>query len=247
MTPKTYKDNFFNVHLENSISSASEIIPIVLNYFRPKSVIDVGCGIGTWLSVWEKHGVKDIVGVDGDYVNKNELLIKKENFVTADLESGFQIERKFDIVTCLEVAEHISSTSAEKLIKSLCALGNIILFSAAIPGQEGTLHINEQYPSYWLQFFKKNNFVPIDCIRNKIWSNEKVSFWYRQNVILYIKKDCLSNFEELEYEAKKTDENFMDLVNPGYFDYKNQKVITYEKTLESKRSLLLKFIQTIYK
>jgi 2-polyprenyl-3-methyl-5-hydroxy-6-metoxy-1,4-benzoquinol methylase len=81
MRPKTYQDNFFNYHLEDSINSAKEVIPIVLKYIKPASVIDVGCGVGTWLSVWKQQGITDIQGVDGEYVNLKELLIEPDKFI----------------------------------------------------------------------------------------------------------------------------------------------------------------------
>jgi len=208
-----------------SISSAEQIIPLVLEYVNPKSVLDVGCGVGTWLSVWEKKGISDILGVDGDYVKREELLIEESKFIAVDLEKGLNIDRKFDLVSCLEVAEHINPSFAEKLIHSLCSLSDVILFSAAIPGQEGTLHVNEQYPSYWANIFTKNNFIPIDCIRKNIWDNEKVSYWYRQNVLVYVNKRCIQNFERLELEANQTNPNFLNLVHPGYFDYKCTKIL----------------------
>ena len=229
-----------------SISSAEEIIPIVVKYFKPNSVIDVGCGIGTWLSVWEKQGLTDFQGVDGTYVNKDKLLINKAKFIEANLEKGFSTLRKFDLVTCLEVAEHISVENADLFINSLCKLGDIILFSAAIPGQEGTNHINEQYPDYWAFLFQKNSFVPVDCLRKGIWSNKKVSVWYRQNIIFYVNKKYLDNSNYLKLEAEKNETNFLNLVHPDYFDYKNKKINHYEKVLKSPKSLLKFFVKSLY-
>jgi hypothetical protein len=247
MTPKSYKDNFFSHHLQMSISSAEEIIPLIQEYVNPASVIDVGCGIGTWLSVWKKRGVSDVLGVDGDYVSKQELLIDEPKFISTDLEKGYKSNRQFDLVSCLEVAEHINAASAERLIHSLCSLGDIVLFSAAIPGQEGTLHVNEQYPSYWIKIFQNNNFVPIDCIRKKIWSNEKIAFWYRQNIIIYVNKAVLQQFEKLQLEANNTDLNFIDIVHPGYFNYKSGKVIDYEKFMGSPKRMMAKALKTFFK
>lgn len=231
--------------MQMSISSASEIIPLVLEIVKPISVIDLGCGIGTWLSVWENFGITDVIGVDGEYVNKNKLLINEEKFITVDLKNGYKSNKIFDLVTCLEVAEHIDANSAEVLINSLCNLGKVILFSAAIPGQEGTQHINEQYPDYWVKIFKKNNFVPIDYLRDKIWSNVKVSSWYKQNILFYVNETYLENNVNLRVERSRTNLKFLNLVHPEYFDYKCKKVLRYEQIMDSPRLLFMKLIRSL--
>lgn len=223
-----YNDQFYDVHTPLAIASAHEIIPIIIKLLHPKSIIDIGCGVGAWLSVWEKFGVNDFIGVDGDYIKLDCLLFERNKFIPYNLESGFKYNRKFDVVTCLEVAEHLSRDSANNFVESLCSLGNIILFSAAIPGQEGTHHINEQYPSYWQKLFKENHFVLIDCIRKKIWTNEKVTWWYRQNILMYVHQDYLFKSDLLKSYAVSTDECFLDLVHPEYFNYKTQKANYYE-------------------
>ena len=73
--PKSYTDNFFSGHLDNSLTSAKNSIPVIFEYIKPNSVIDIGSGIGTWLSVWKELGVSFVHGVDGYYVDKSELLI----------------------------------------------------------------------------------------------------------------------------------------------------------------------------
>ncbi len=226
-----YNEEFYSVITPSAINSAEEIIPMIINLVRPQSVIDIGCGIGAWLSVWDKFGIKDYVGVDGNYINTARLLIDRNKFLPKNLERGFSMTRKFDLVTSLEVAEHLNKDTAEKFVETLCNLGNVILFSAAIPGQEGTHHLNEQYPSYWNKLFMKNDFILLDCIRSKIWTNEKIDLWYRQNILLFVKKVYLNSSNELNLKAIHTDENFIDLVHPQYFNYKSNKVIYYENLL----------------
>jgi SAM-dependent methyltransferase len=223
-----YNTQFFNDLTSSAISSANEIVPIIIKLLNPTSVIDVGCGNGAWLSVWEKLGVSDILGVDGNYISRNQLMIKEEQFLPQDLEYGIYLNRCFDLVTCLEVAEHLKKESANNFIESLCGLGRIIIFSAAIPGQEGRNHINEQYPSYWRKLFKQNNFLAIDCIRSKIWTNDKVSWWYRQNLMIYIHQDNVNVYDDLKSKEIVSNENMIDIVHPEYFNYKSSKVSFYE-------------------
>jgi SAM-dependent methyltransferase len=243
MTPKSYKDNFFEYHLQDSISSAEEIIPLVLKFIQPTSVIDIGCGIGTWLTVWKKYGLKNIRGVDGAYIDENSLLIPIEEFKVFDLEQGYSSDEKYDLVTCLEVAEHISESSAKNLIHSLCKLSDVVLFSAAVPGQEGTLHINEQYPTYWINLFKQNEYIPIDCLRQTLWANKKVSFWYKQNIMFFVKQENISHYDKLKEEAQNTNIDFINIIHPELLDHKSWKVNKYENILNSPKNTLFYFIK----
>lgn len=241
MRPKSYIDNFFNFHLEDSINSAKGVIPQILKFIRPDSLIDVGCGVGTWLSIWKEFGINNISGVDGSYVNLQDLLIDKAHFITADLDKGFEANQKFELVTCLEVAEHIQPQNAEKLIQSLCNLGDVILFSAAIPGQEGTLHLNEQYPGYWIDLFSKHNFTAYDCIRDKIWNNDQISWWYRQNILFFVKDTAKENYPMITSQKKLA----LPLVHPGLFHHKSVRVAEYENILKNPYTVA-RFFASVY-
>ena len=188
---QSYTEEFYEIVREGSKESAKEIIPIVFEFIQPKSVIDVGCGVGTWLSVFQAHGVEDVWGIDGDYVDKNTLEIPKEKFLTIDLKSPFKLNRQFDLVVSLEVGEHLPQECAETFVESLTQLAPVILFSAAIPFQGGTDHVNEQWQDYWVKNFQNKGYVSIDCIRNRVWENERVEFWYAQNMLVFAKREYL--------------------------------------------------------
>lgn len=174
------------IHNKNS---ATEILPLIFELFQPKSIIDVGCGTGTWLKVADELGVGEILGVDGDYVELSRLHIPQEFFQSHNLDNPLSISRKFDLVLCLEVAEHLSGENAERFVQDLTKLGNVILFSAAIPNQGGQGHKNEQWPCYWQEKFAKRGFLFYDEIRPKVWNNGKVDWWYRQNLFLVARDD----------------------------------------------------------
>ena len=96
----------------------------------------------------------------------------KKFIETQDLENNIQIESKFDLAITLEVAEHLSEIRADSFIDDLCALSDLILFSAAIPDQGGRHHINEQWQSYWEpKRFKQRGYHVYDIVRWKIWSS----------------------------------------------------------------------------
>jgi hypothetical protein len=173
----------------HSPSSAREIVPKLINLLNPHSVIDVGCGLGQWLSVFSNCGVDNIHGFDGSHVSAEDLFIPKNRFTSVnlfDVETIF-IKSKFDLVLCLEVAEHLPESCADSFVEFLIKCGDTIVFSAAIPGQTGENHYNEQWPTYWEQKFKKHGYIFFDLIRKDIWNNENVNWWYRQNMFIVSK------------------------------------------------------------
>lgn len=209
-----YSSQFYLTHREDARKSARETVPIVLELVQPRSVIDVGCGVGTWLSVFKEHGIDDVLGIDGDYVDKKELQIPEKQFAVFDLEKPFRIDRKFDLVISLEVAEHISAKSARTFVDSLVRLGSVILFSAAIPHQGGTNHINEQWPEYWSDYLSEHGYVAVDCIRKRIWTNDKVKWWYAQNMLIFVQQQNLPSYPHLMEEFEKTHLSQLSIVHP---------------------------------
>ena len=166
MIKKDYNSKYYNWRVKSALSSAEIIVPYLLESFSPSSVTDVGSAEGAWLSVFAKNGVNIIQGFDGEWVKKEELLIPIEQFTMLDLETFEAPEEEiFDLAISLEVAEHLSESSADNFIKQLTKLSNRILFSAAIPGQGGLHHLNEQPPSYWAKKFKTYGFEQLDIVR----------------------------------------------------------------------------------
>lgn len=193
-----YTNDFYQLTRNYSRNSAEVIVPLVLELFSCRKAVDVGCGDGTWLKVFQEHGVEEILGIDGDYVDTNILQIPVNSFVSFDLKKEFNINQKFDIVISLEVAEHLPETSADTFIDSLINLGAVVLFSAAIPNQCGPGHINEQWQEYWAKKFYERGYLAIDYIRKKVWSDSRVAYWYSQNMLLYVEKQYLQEDFELQ-------------------------------------------------
>lgn len=221
-----YKEDFYRIQKETSQRSAREIIPLLLKLIHPKSVVDVGCGLGTWLSAFKEFGITECLGIDGDYINKNMLQIPQEEFLSFDLTSPLQIDRKFDLVVSLEVAEHLPVECAEIFIDSITKLGPVILFSAAIPFQGGVCHVNEQWPHYWLRYFKKNNYLVIDYLRKTVWDNENVEPYYAQNIFIFVKHDCIDNYPLLERELGNTHISQLAIVHPKIYQKDFMKIAT---------------------
>jgi SAM-dependent methyltransferase len=182
-------------------ASAAVILRILFQYTQPRSVLDVGCGLGTWLAVPRELGVEIIQGVEGNWLDPSSLQVPPAQVTFGDLEHGLSLGRKFDLVICLEVAEHLSAAAAERFIASLTEHGDIVLFSAAIPYQGGYHHVNEQFPDYWARLFLRHGYCPLDCIRPHIWDDPAVLWWLRQNTLLFVHPRALESSEALRREA----------------------------------------------
>ncbi|EAL8806888.1 class I SAM-dependent methyltransferase, partial [Campylobacter coli] len=197
-----YDENFYISQMEESYNSAKEMLNQILPLLpKINSVADVGCGVGTWFKTWQdKNNEIKILGIDGNSVDEKLFYIDKKNYKQTNLTSNYkdilkQLDlidgsryKPFDLVQSLEVAEHLEEKYARNFIQLLTSLSDIVLFSAAIPHQGGTDHFNEQPPVYWADIFKEFDYVCFDILREKIWNNEKIAFWYRQNTMLYAHK-----------------------------------------------------------
>src|SRR4051794_6556440 len=126
-----YDREFFERHQAGARRSARVIVPRVLGLVAARSVIDVGCGQGTWLSVFAECGAPDVFGIDGDYVDARRFEIPAERFEPRDLSRPFELLRTFDLAVSLEVAEHLPAAAADDFVASLTRLAPVVLFSAA--------------------------------------------------------------------------------------------------------------------
>ncbi len=189
-----YPPEFYTTQSGRSLISARIVLSEFFKVFRPETVVDIGCGVAPWLCAARELGVTELLGIDGDYVKSEQLLVDPAYFVAANLERQRIAEvlapnRHFDLVMCMEVAEHLSFDRAQTFVEDLVSLGDVVLFSAAIPFQGGVHHINEQWPEFWALLFRKAGFACADFLRPKIWARADVAWWYAQNTLVFFRKD----------------------------------------------------------
>ena len=180
-----YTDEFFEYIERGSIVSARKFSGFLVPLLGVNSILDVGCGRGGWLREWKNAGVGIAQGVDGPYVRRQSLLIAAQDFTAVDLSQKFDLGRRYDLVACLEVAEHLPRSCSETFISSLAAHADLVLFSAATPGQGGENHINEKPPSFWQAIFEAKGFEAYDVVRPVFRADKSVEPWYRFNTVLY--------------------------------------------------------------
>ena len=206
-----YTESFYSNLSEGSGPSASVIVPLLLDVLPVSSVLDVGCGVGNWLSSFVAAGVDDVLGVDSDNVPEHLLRIPAEKVRRADLARPFDLGRTFDLAISVEVAEHLPEASADGFVASIATHADLVLFSAAVPGQGGTGHVNERWPSYWAKRFEGHGFVTLDPLRPLIWDRDDVMFWYAQNCLLYARGAALEKLGDVTGWAPR----LLDVVHPA--------------------------------
>lgn len=186
-----YDKKFFDNTKKFESASAQSIVNILIKYFKPKSVVDVGCGIGIYLAEFSKRGI-EIKGYDGAVSAISGSLAGKK-IKKYDLNQPLNAEKKYDLCLCIEVAEHLPYESANILLDSLTGLSDIIVFTAATPGQgpKSIGHINEQPHEFWVDLFKIRRFTLNKKLTEEIkkeMSDQNVIWWIIKNIMIYQKQ-----------------------------------------------------------
>jgi SAM-dependent methyltransferase len=213
----SYSSEYYRSFRESSRSSADRIVPLVIEFVSPGSVVDVGCGTGIWLEAFVSEGIIDVCGIDRPELQSQALDIRPEQFFGRDLNEPIVFDRAFDLVVSLEVAEHLPDAAADQYVESLTALGSVVLFSAAVPHQGGENHVNEQWPAYWVAKFSARGYRAVDCLRMQIWDSADVAWWYAQNLLIFVDNHHLDQYPRLHEVAKKSPPVPPALVHPGNY------------------------------
>lgn len=188
MTTQHYDKAFYEAQSGGSYDSARIVLALLREVLPFASVCDVGCGAGTWVKALLELGVEDVLGLDGAYAQPS-LQIPERHFLAADLCAPLAVGRRFDLAMSLEVAEHLPRERSAGFVEDLTRLAPAVLFSAAVPCQGGTDHINERWQDFWAEAFARHGFACHDIIRPRIWNAPGVEVWYRQNTLLFLHRD----------------------------------------------------------
>jgi len=215
-------EGFSAERIEAAARSARIVVPLVMRLLPDvRSVVEIGCGVGVWLAEFKRSGAAHVVGVDHQCVAPQHLEIDPKAYFRADLKE-IAIVQAFDLCVCLEVAQCLPDDVAPLFVQNLCKLSDVILFSAAIPGQGGADYVNERWPSYWVDIFQEGGYEVLDIIRGCIWSDARVDWQYRQNMLLFANKAGLkqiawrSKGESVPSEYQSAP---LDIVHPECFHF----------------------------
>lgn len=186
---KTYSKQWRDAVRAGAQSSAAVLAPLIVDRFHPDTAIDVGSGEG-WLALELEALDVTTLTVDGPWTEaemKLDLSIDPfpEPFEVVEAFEKIESRSPYDVAICLEVAEHVAPGRAAELVAWLCSLAPIVVFSAAVPGQGGEGHVNEQWPAYWAELFLANGYAGSGALRWIIWDDARVSWWYRQNLLVF--------------------------------------------------------------
>jgi SAM-dependent methyltransferase len=170
-------------------TSAPTVAASILGDLAPKTAIDVGCGTGALLAQLRSAGC-DVIGLE--YAEPARVLCHSRGLDVRpfDLVSDSLADnRTYDVAISMEVAEHLPETVADRYVDLLAFLGKTIVFTAALPGQGGTGHINEQPHEYWIEKFEKRDRVldwTLTSRWREVWKDSgAVQSWYYNNLMVF--------------------------------------------------------------
>lgn len=181
----------YYLHIDADASrSAPPIVDSVVSQFAPRTLIDVGCGSGALLAAFKAKGIST-TGLEYSSAGLKACKERGLNVNQFDIESDRpQNLGKFDAVCCFEVAEHVDERFANKLVDLLVSFAPVVFFTAAVPGQGGSDHINEQPHEYWIEKFKKRDYQLLSDITNQWrleWGSKDVAEFYYMNIMVFKK------------------------------------------------------------
>ncbi len=219
-----YSDIFFDYIETGSVHSAQQIVPIIYDNIQFETLIDIGCGRGAWLSVFNTQGNAQCFGMDGDYIVSEHLMINKDTFITADLNEKLPIiHKKYDLAMSLEVAEHLKPERSQSFIDDLCRLSDVVMFSAATVGQGGEHHINERPLEDWRHFFNIQGYQAFDFIRPLVKDNQHVEPWYKYNILLYVNQEGQKRLSNIILKTRIS--NNEKIIEGGHYGWRLRKFI----------------------
>jgi SAM-dependent methyltransferase len=190
-----YDPAFFDWQSARAEQSARAVVPRLIELVQPRSVVDLGSGTGAWLQVFREHGIEDVMGIDGPYIDRSQLRIPAELFVGADLAAPPALDRRFDLAITLESVHCAPPESAETIVHALTTYAPVVYFSSAVPNQAGGPGPNRQWPRYWSDLFAREEYMCFDLLRAELWEDSNVDWWYAQNGLVFARDGALPGVE----------------------------------------------------
>ncbi len=200
MEKNRYSDKYYKRHFIQYREWENKIGEYIFNVFNTKSVLDLGCGVGSYLEGLYISGCKDLLGIELNFNNAKKYLVNDiSSFVIeGDVTKEINLDRKFDCVISFEVGEHINPNGMNTFINNITSYANkYIIFTAAGPGQRGTGHINLTEKKIWIKEIVSKGFLYKKHLvkRCKIdWKEFNVASYIIRNLMIFKREKWINQF-----------------------------------------------------
>lgn len=125
--------------------------------FHPKTALDAGCAIGLLVEALRDRGV-DAEGIDFSEfaVNHSREDIRRHLTVGSITEP---LAKRYDIITCFEVLEHMTRHDADQAIANLCSFTDEIILTSTPEHFRDPTHTNIHPQEYWTERLARHGFI----------------------------------------------------------------------------------------
>jgi 2-polyprenyl-3-methyl-5-hydroxy-6-metoxy-1,4-benzoquinol methylase len=183
---RIYDESFYLETQELKSESLRQVASILCRHLAFETAVDIGCGAGQLLVELKKQG-KDVLGCENSAA-AIRVAPREVTVFQADAGKPVHLNRQFDLVVCIEVAEHIHKRRSARLVANCTGLGRQVFFTAAPRGQSGVGHINLQPYSFWIKLFAEQGFSHQAALSKTIQESmraENVLSWITNNLMIF--------------------------------------------------------------
>ena len=181
--------------LDAELPSAKTMVNTIYNELEmPKSFLDIGCGPGHFSNEIKRLGKNSVCVTAIDISKQAKKFIEPNiNFIQYDLRMHLDLSKKFDVVLCLEVIEHIEEEYENILCESIVRhVGKYLIITVAQPNQRALGHVNLKSLKYWIRKFESFGLIYKNDLSEK-WAynwftDGDVQFYFYNNILVFTKE-----------------------------------------------------------
>jgi hypothetical protein len=187
--------------------------PAVINSFQAlfpfaRRYADVGSGTGAYAAEAIRRGLPTLA-LEHNWFGR--VMARRQGVESRHFDlnrTGQWQPPKVDLAYCIEVAEHLSPELGKRLVEYLCNISDLVVFTAAPPGQAGTGHIHLQPKSYWIEVFNACGFAYDDArtahLVELFVRNGTRAHWLKNNVMVLARATAERDSRAISPSAQPT-------------------------------------------
>ena len=185
----------------------------IADKYHPQQVLDIGCGLGGYIRMFQEWGTPEVLGVDGSL--PSDQFLSDGNFLHHDLNQPLDLQRTYDLVLCITAIESIDAQTQEKVLEIIHRHSkDRIVFAAAEPNQQDSGYKNLSPLSHWLEAWQRLGWVP-DVFDSLAVRSLSTYSWLRRNLIVLVRAD--------RFDAQVSPFSVADLVRLAHHSFKGHK------------------------